>query len=164
MYLLIGSCNRDLYLSIDIPSFVSLLAHYHEGMRSIYLPTLPWNHTYRCILGATTVPFFFKLQIARLVEAEQELLSNNLFRKLQKTLAEKAELENQLSRSTSAATSRSGSISLYGAYLEKFFTRMMLEQSYAHLLFLLLFLFIFHYCFATSELHVRIVGFVKWYE
>lgn len=59
------------------------------------------------------------LQIARLVEAEQELLSNNLFRKLQKTLAEKAELENQLSRSTSAGTSRSGSISFYGKYVLK---------------------------------------------
>ena len=90
-------------------------------------------------------------------------LSNNLFRKLQKTLAEKAELENQLSRSTSAATSRSGSISLYGAYLAKFLPLMMLKQSYAHLLFLFLFLFlfIFHYFFATSKLHVLIVRYVK---
>jgi predicted RNase H-like nuclease (RuvC/YqgF family) len=49
-------------------------------------------------------------QIARKVEAEQELFSNNLFKKLQKSLQEKTELENQLSRSISARNSLSSSM------------------------------------------------------
>ena len=56
----------------------------------------------------------YLLQIARLVEAEQELLSNNLCRKLQKATAEKVDLEYQLTRSTSSRSSRSGSLSLTG--------------------------------------------------
>lgn len=61
-----------------------------------------------------TFIFDYLSQVARLVEAEQELLSNNLCRKLQKATAEKVDLEYQLTRSTSSRSSRSGSLSLSG--------------------------------------------------